>query len=120
MYTIVEIHNYASEGSQRLSKKTVRQLLGIQQRSTLIENVKVLKSLGLKSPTGQAFTWEDVYELLALQSFCNLRRGSTLFTRKMYAVIRKGGIEKIKTVLTSFGIDLDQRFEGLKNDFNNQ
>lgn len=118
MYTIVEIHNYQSEGSQRLSKKTVRQLLGIQHRSTLIENVKVLKSLGLKSPTEQAFTWEDIYELLALQSFCNLRRGSTLFTRKMYAVIRKGGIEKVQTVLSSFDIDLDQKFEELKNEFN--
>lgn len=117
MYTIVEIHNYQSEGSQKLSKKIVRQLLGIQHRSTLIENVKVLNSLGLKSP-GHSFTWEDVYELLALQSFCNLRRGSTLFTRKMYTVIRKGGIEKVQTVLGSFGIDLDQRFEELKNDFN--
>ena len=106
MYTIVEIHNYQSDGSDRLSQKSVRELLGIQQRSTLIENVKVLKNLGLKSPTGQSFTWEDVYELLALQSFCNLRRRSTLFTRKMYTVIRKGGIEKIKTVLSSFEIDL--------------
>ncbi len=118
MMTIVEIHDYQSDESDRLSKKTVRQLLKIQQRSTLIENVKVLKSLGLKSPTGQAFTWEDVYELLALQSFCNLRRGSTLFTRKMYAIIRKGGIEKVQTVLSSFGIDLDQRYEEIKNDFN--
>ncbi|MEL7037763.1 MAG: hypothetical protein AAFO04_19370 [Cyanobacteria bacterium J06592_8] len=115
--TVYEIKHYRVNGTQRFSKMQVRKILGMRQKSTLINNVKALKQAGLKF--SNSFTWEDIYELLALTLYVNIKRGDTVtFTRKMYAIIRQSGIENVKTVLSSFGIDLDQQFEEIKNDFN--
>ncbi|MCG5062176.1 MAG: hypothetical protein KA714_30480 [Limnoraphis sp. WC205] len=118
--TVYEIKHYQVNGQERFSKLQTRKLLGIRHRDTLIKNVAYLKKAEVNL-SGTVFTWDDIYELLALHLYLNINRGDTVtFTRKMYTIIRQSGMENVKTVLSSFDIDLDQIFEEIQNDFNRQ
>ncbi|MDJ0553369.1 MAG: hypothetical protein QNJ68_02795 [Microcoleaceae cyanobacterium MO_207.B10] len=99
-----EVIDHSNKGL--IPKKAVREMLGIKTRRTF---VKDYKALNFNYPY---YTWGEVKQLLALRLF--LSRGkSGIFGRNIYLDLLKKHTPQ--TIIASLGIDLEQEFKELQN-----
>ncbi|NEO52595.1 MAG: hypothetical protein F6K54_05605 [Okeania sp. SIO3B5] len=111
--TIVYINGYQVNGEQRFQKKELRKILGIKAKKTISDD---LKAIGEET---YPWTWETVRKLIGLKLFLAIGRGDPKYSRQTYLELIKLGEKQLKAVLQHHQIDIEQEFQKVKNDYEN-
>ena len=110
---IVYINNYKVNGEQRFQKKELRKILGIKAKQTISAD---LTAIGEENPP---WTWQTVKKLIGLKLFLAIGRGDPKYSRSTYSELIELGENELNTVLKHHQIDIEQEFQKVKNDYNN-
>ena len=135
---IVYINDYKVNGEQRFQKKELRKILGIKAKKTISDD---LKAIGEET---YPWTWETVKKLIGLKLFLAIGRGNPKYSRQTYSKLIELGKELEKAldeeqlkslneeelkalreeplniVFQKYNIDIEQEFQKVKNDYQNQ
>ncbi|MBE9229376.1 hypothetical protein IQ264_28635 [Phormidium sp. LEGE 05292] len=102
--TVFHVKTYESNGTKYFSKKAARQLLKIsnrQQFNLYLETLKISR-----------IGWTELREMLALKLFLAARYG--YHSHKMWGNLNQ---KQRVFILGHFGIDLDEQFRRLKDEY---
>ena len=102
------------DGEERFQKKELRKILGIKAKQTISAD---LAAIGEENPP---WNWETVKQLIGLKLFLAIGRGNPQFSRETYSALIELGKEQLNAVFKHLNIDLEQEFQRVKNDYQNQ